>query len=159
MSTFTEIINQSEGRFRKHWLLSTACFVIFCPLVLFAFRTIAYGDAFLPKHLLFVAPITYIIRGVICLMIIWHCAYRKCGTKLLTFLLIVCPFKILSSIQQFLKKPFDVWDVVILSIEIALFLWWFLLSLKMKTVNKAIQGRMSIKNTPPKGQQDSCEGK
>lgn len=148
MNSFGCIINKSEEKTRKHWLLSTFCFLVFYPLTLFAFFAILSHWLPIPKNT-GIGLIAHAFTGLFSLWIVWHCAYKKYGTRLLTFWLIIIPFKQLASIVEVLKETWDLWTIFFLALDIGVFLWWYLLSLKMRKVNKSIQERLSFASRLP----------
>ena len=148
MSISSSVTNNSENRIRKHWLLSTASFLIFYPLALFAFLSFMSTRISIPEDAL-IEPLAHALAGSFALWLIWHCAYKKYGTKLLSLWLVVSPIKMLASIVECLKEcgEINVWVIALVSLEISIFLWWWLLSFKMKAVNKAIQERLFPRNS------------
>ncbi len=146
MSMPSSIANNSENRIRKHWLFSTASLLIFYPLALFAFFSFLSTRISISEEAL-IEPLAYAIAGLIPLWLIWHCAYRKHGTKLLSFWMVVSPIKMLASIVGCLKEPCNLWVIAFILLDVAIFLWWWLLSFKMKAVNKTIQERLSPRDS------------
>jgi hypothetical protein len=144
MNIPSSITNYSENRIRKHWLLSTACFLIFYPLALFAFVYFLSTRISIPEDAL-IEPLAHTLVGLFSMWLIWHCAYKKHGTKLLSLWMVVSPLKMLASVVECLKEACNIWMITLFLIEISIFLWWWLLSFKMKAVNKAIQGRLSLR--------------
>lgn len=149
MSMPSSVTNNSENRIRKHWLLSIASFLVFYPIALFAFLSVMSMSISIPEDTL-IEPLAYALAGSFSLWLIWHCAYKKHGTKLLSLWMVISPLKMLASIVEYLKEPCNAWVISIVLIEISIFLWWWLLSFKMKAVNKTIQERLSLKNAEPK---------
>lgn len=145
MSMPSSVTNDCENRIRKHWLLSAASFLIFYPLALFAFLSFMSTRISIPEGAL-IEPLAHALAGSFALGLIWHCAYKKHGTKLLSLWMVVSPIKMLASIAECLKESCNIWVISLVLIEISIFLWWWLLSFKMKAVNKTIQGRLSLKN-------------
>lgn len=149
MSESNFVISKSQNKTRKHWLLSTFSLLILYPLVLFAFFAVLSESVAIPKDAL-IESLIHAFAGIIPMWIIWHCAYRKYGTKFLTFWLVTSPIKALASIVEFLKESYDSWTIAYILLDLAFFSWWFIISLKMRTVNKTIQKRLSLKNVEPK---------
>lgn len=146
MSIPSSVTNNFENKIRKHWLLSIASFLVFYPIALFAFLSFMSMRISIPENAL-IEPLAHALVGSFSLWLIWHCAYKKHGTKLLSFWMVVSPIRMLASIVGFLKESCNAWVVAFVLIEISIFLWWWLLSFKMKAVNKAIQERMFPKNS------------
>jgi hypothetical protein len=140
------ITNYSENKIRKHWLLSAGSLFLFYPIVRFVLFLLLLPQGALSKGVL-MDSLAHVFSGTFVMLVIWHCAYRKYGTKLLSFWLFVSPLTMGASIMKALRESGDTWTVSFISFEVAVFLWWFLLSLKMRSVNKAVQERLSLKNT------------
>lgn len=140
MNTSNCVINKSEEKVRKHWLFSTWFFFFLYPIALFAFFAVLSEKVYIPEDAIY-EQLVYAIAGLIPIWLIWHCAYRKNGIKLLTFWLVVGPIKMLASIAEISNEPCNVWVNAFVAINIGLFIWWFLLSLEMRKVNKSIQER------------------
>ena len=81
----------------------------------------------------------YVTFGILSLWLIWYCAYKNPGTRLLTFWLVMSPIKRITNIGQKLSEPSGVLIIIALVIENGIFLWWYLLSLKLRKINKARQ--------------------
>jgi hypothetical protein len=82
---------------------------------------------------------------------IYHCAYKKHGTMLLTFQLICAAIvlvffsiMLLGSIisKNFVNPLTPVFNILHL-LNVCLSTWWYILSVKLRKVNKKLQGLMS----------------
>lgn len=72
-------------------------------------------------------------------LICYFCAYRKIGTKYLTFILISGPFSMLKDIVQGFKAISTVFSLVFLEIEVAFYLWWYRSTLSLRRLNKRMK--------------------
>jgi hypothetical protein len=149
MSIPSSVTNSSENRIRKHWLLSTASLLVFYPIALLAFASIMSMRISISEYT-FIRLFAGVLAGLTRLWLIWHCAYKKHGTKLLSFWMVVGPLQMIRAIVESLKGPCGAWDIVFVLIETLLFMWWWLFSFKMKTANETIQERLSLRNSEPK---------
>lgn len=145
MSVSSSVTNNCENRIRKHWLFSIASFLVFYPIGLFAFLSFMSMRISIPEDAL-IEPLAHALAGSFALWLIWHCAYKKHGTKLLSLWMVVSPIKMLASIVECLKETCNAWVVALVVVEISVFLWWWLLGFKMRAVNRAIQNRLSLRN-------------
>ncbi|MGC2595243.1 MAG: hypothetical protein WA347_03075 [Rhabdochlamydiaceae bacterium] len=68
---------------------------------------------------------------------IWFCAYRKPGTKLLSYMLFIQPINLLLLIVISLES-YGTWIVLIWMFTIPL-AWFYVASWKLRAVNKAIR--------------------
>jgi hypothetical protein len=147
MNASTCVISKSLNKTRKHWLFSTFSFLILYPLALalFSFFTDLSERIAISEDAL-IELLAYAFGGVIPMWMIWHCAYRKHGTRLLTFWLFVSPLQMLGAIVESCNSR----TLIFLLLNLAIFLWRLFMSIKMKAINKMIQERISLKNAEPK---------
>lgn len=140
MSLFT---TTSEEKIRNHWLLSTFCFLVLYPLLLCVLMAVLSVYVPVTQKGIY-EPLGYAASGTLSLLIIWHCAYRKFGNRLLRLWLVVVPARTFVSTMEYFKVPYSAWTIVFIVIETSLFLWWFVLTLKMLRINKAVRKRLPI---------------
>jgi hypothetical protein len=131
-------MNESEEKTRKHWLVASFCFLFFYPVASTALVAIIFS-----KTLTMLLAWTAVI-GLLQLWLIWHCAYKKHGTKLLTFWLFTAPLAQLGSVVIAFKIDCSAITIGNSIVQIGVFLWWYLLSLKLRKFNKAIQETTNI---------------
>lgn len=146
MSISSSVTNNFENRIRKHWLLSIASFLVLYPIVLFAFFSFISIRILIPEDVL-TELLAHAFAGLFALWLIWHCAYKKHGTKLLSLWMVLSPINMLVSIMESLKESCNALVLTFVLIDISIFLWWWLLSFKLKAVNKAIQERLLPKHS------------
>ncbi len=131
-------INKSEEKTHKYWLFSSLCMLVLFPLIVLGFMVTLSKQIDIPESVLYECLI-YVILGILSLWLIWYCAYKNPGTRLLTFWLFTSPIKRITQIGQELSESSDVLIIIPLIIESGIFLWWYLLSLKLRKINKARQ--------------------
>lgn len=68
-------------------------------------------------------------------------AYKKPGTKLLTFILVSSVLGVLRSFAELVKTNIDVYDVIDYAIYMPIFIWFVITSLNLRDLNKKVQGR------------------
>ncbi len=104
------------------------------------------------------------------LLVLWHCAYRKYGTKYLTLVLLTAPFGMLvgaisffvPSVEEGMRHYFAnslttfslslhetqiVWGWVFIAaylISMGVWVWWYILSFKLRRMNKKIRQEIRI---------------
>jgi hypothetical protein len=108
MSTSSTIINESMKKIRRHWLFSTFSFLVLYPFALFGFY-FALSKQYAVDQDILVNFLKYGITGILQMLIIWHCAYRKFGTKLLTFWLAIGSSRVFVSIIECLNDTWNIW--------------------------------------------------
>jgi len=96
MGLFT---TEAEEKIRKHWLFSTLCFLILYPLFLCAFLAILSLRVPLTEEAIY-EPLRYALSGALSMLIIWQCAYRKYGTRVLRFWLFITPIRMIGTIMR-----------------------------------------------------------
>jgi hypothetical protein len=140
------IFDKNEQKIRRHWLIATLCIYLGLPITWFSL-VFLIADMSQPMtasgalQLL----IMLLIPSLIITLLIWafyHCAYKKHGTRFLTFCLLV---SLLISARQlykiFLMGSIDFYELVAFLVNLPLFLWWVITSFKLRSLNKKLQMR------------------
>lgn len=133
---------------RKTWLIITiaqAALNVVLNLILFLLLIPEALDILHLSIFAIVSLLTYVIPTYI----LYHCAYKKYGTGLLTFILLISPIgfiKYLIDEIEGLRLSFSTLDSTLLTLSLFAFLMnvilgllWFWFSLKLRKVNKEVQ--------------------
>lgn len=126
-----------EKSLRKQWLIVSLLAIIGLPLV--TLGMMVYMAVRVPVS----AEIFYVYFAVIALTILtfyilYRCAYKKPGIRFLIFCLIIGPLlKIQGAVNAF-RVEHDGLTVFAVIFNLAFFVWWYVLSLKMVKINKRI---------------------
>ncbi len=86
--------------------------------------------------------LAYAFGGLIWFWVGYHCAYKKRGTKWLTFWLVVSPVGLLVELVGSAKEMQDMQGMVfilylvLLAATTAFFGWWYSMTLKMRKINR-----------------------
>lgn len=138
------MITEADAKTRKQWLINLFAITMLNEMFII-YKTLSSGLApnmpwwfnyyFIPQN---------IILSIVFLWITYRCAYKKPGTKLLTFFIILTPFSILINVVLFLmgKLPqiSGSWiEQSILLLQQAAGLWLLFLNWKMRLINKKLQ--------------------
>ena len=127
-------MTEKDKKTRRHWLIATLVYFLGFPALLFLIFVILAGD-----RLATIALFAFIlILSSIPFWIIYHCAYRKPGTKWLMFYLITVPIQFVSSLPSLRDDP-RAWLGIVICLPICI--WWYVLSLKLRKINKLQQPR------------------
>ncbi len=140
MNFSSDMVNTSEISTRKQWLLSSLCWLVLYP---FAVCTIFFSLSIwiqMPDDVI-TAPLSRAVGGLISMPLIWYFAYKKLGTKLLIFWLVISPGIQLTNSIESLMATRSSWMIMYVAIDAGVFLWWYLMSLKVRKVNKTIRER------------------
>ena len=145
-------ISTFDEKLRKRWLFATAINWVGWPLFIGSSFTLYFLFKGIPIFLLweiqdFQELLLLVPLGLIQMGIISYYAYKKNGTKYLTFCLIVGPLLFLNNIIKELKDgsvESPVW-LVCTGVEVAMYLWWYVLSIGLLKLNDKIQAQTSIK--------------
>ena len=138
MTTTLFEISQKEMKQRKDWLIATIVSFGLCPLL---------AITFFPKLSENTAPFNSIcyelaasaLVNLILFWMTWRCAYRKPGTKLLTFWVITGLIQVSFSALELFNTSSSVWNKVVNVINASIFLWWYVQCIKLRRINKRIQ--------------------
>lgn len=131
--------NKIEEKDRKHWLFLTYCYFVILPIFLSVFFAIQSQFFQISKDVPY-KFLEYAGSGLIQLWMIWYCAYRKHGTKLLTLWMMFGSMRTLLSTLKLLDgSSNNPWIVGATFLDILIYVWWHILSLRMRKINKRIQ--------------------
>lgn len=141
MDTAVCTIDSSKCKTHKLWFFSIFCYLFLYPLGMFLFFSVLGQEV--PMPIKFFNPLSFAIMTPIELWLIWHCAYRKPGTKLLTFWLFFSPLEWLISMVMALKES-NPWMIGFIPVDTSIFLWCYLMSIKVRNINKTINERLTL---------------
>jgi len=94
--------------------------------------------------------IVAITGSLIQLLISWHCAYDNYGTRWLMFWLIISPILFLRDLSAVFQDPeifnlepvpLTITIVFTLVFSLPIFIWHYILTIKMRKINKKIQAQ------------------
>lgn len=138
MSPLHAIASQSEIKTRKHWLFATLSYLIVGRFVALPFIMLLSMKEIDPTAVL-IGTIMAVILSIIPMLVIWHCTYRKFGTKLLTVWLVLC----LTDLFKIFLCAAPGWPKAVFILDVLVFIWWYVLSLKVRAINKRIRKRFA----------------
>lgn len=144
-----QILTKDEIKLRKRWWFCTIFRHVFCPLLacaLFACFTMEGMQFSAPLYLASLGTAAY---NLIPLVIIWCCAYRKCGTRMLTFWLIVSPIRMVADLSSVVTQNGSSIEYIACALDVMVLVWWYSLSLKMRKINKKLQEAIKEKIASP----------
>ncbi len=132
---------EKEKLLRKEWLiLSVILYFVFSPLLI---AQLILNSAQSTPELKGLLPV--LIALVFCaffaslyFFILYRCAYKKPGTRYLTFLLIVTSLSILRQLVS-LTLSFSILDLCISVVSLLGSVWWCFLSYKIRELNQKIK--------------------
>ena len=137
-----DTFEKSLVKTRQKWLISTVVYFFLYPVSVFTvFYLLSIQHPFPRQSLLASLGIT--IAGLVMVWALYECAYKKHGTKLLSFCLLAGQTFVLVRNIHLLSHPFDLWATLALVVEFSLYIWWRILSLKLKHYNKLVQAHHS----------------
>ena len=129
--------NPHEKFLKKQWLVISIIAILAWPLITLGFMTFISRK----EHIL--AEIYWIYLAVALLTVLifyllYRCAYVKPGIRFLTFVLIVGPLLKLKATIDALKVGHDHVTLIALAVNLGFYAWWYILSLKLRKMNKKI---------------------
>lgn len=135
-------MNEEQNSIRKNWLRT---------LVALLAMNFVFSIFFLPRDPAYVLmpPVAKMAAALMNALvplgfnyIVYHCAYKKRGTKLLTFLLILTPIVYAATIAAHwmgvVQWPRDFLVKVYTVVSTGLSVWWYVLNWKMRALNKSL---------------------
>ena len=136
-------MTEEQMKTKKQWLQAIFTIVGFNAI---------YSLYFTKNDLLFNAmPFWLKVYVIVCTFIlplglyylIYRCAYKKAGTKLLMFFLIFTPITVIGTVVASVmgKVPFPsgFWPWTFYAISMGLTLWWYVMNWKLRAVNKVLK--------------------
>lgn len=124
-----------EKSIRKQWLVISWIAILAWPLVTLAFMSFVAMKQHVPAGVFWVYLIVALIT-VFIFYILYRCTYVKPGIRFLTFCLIVGPILKLKATVDALKAGHDHVTLIALVVNLGFYAWWYILSLKMRKMNK-----------------------
>ena len=144
MSMYDSLMTDSEIKVRKRWLILTFWTFVVIPFIYYIWAYFKdFGDIQneLKTLKLFAASLLgFSAIKLFYSFVIWNFVYRKCGTKLLTLLLITTPLYSLLSIRYIIKYS-SLLSYSAIIVDFCTLPWWIVLSIKMRRINKSIKQR------------------
>lgn len=142
MSGMTErsIMDQKEEKIRRNWLLITIFYFLVFPLGSFVLS----GSLLLSKDQMYEAVryvwSGFVIFGFIFLSIFCYCAYKKHGTRLLTYCVVSIPYQLFSFFLTISMCNLFLKDVFLLLISYSImYILWYKSNLRLIKINKKLQ--------------------
>lgn len=138
-------MNEEQMNTRKNWLRA---------LIVLMAMNYAYSALYMPKDPAFILlpPLAKTITALSSLLLplgfnylVYHCAYKKAGTKLLTFLIIITPVIMIASAAMYIlgkvQLPKGFWFTAYMILSNGLALWLYLLHWKMRAINRSLRAQ------------------
>ena len=123
---------------RKAWLKSWQAVLgyhiagaVVCLLLSF---TLGWENGGKDLFLGFLRSLFAILWSVLC----YKCAYEKPGTKLLTFLSVLCGLGVLGKLSSLSQSDFSIYEIVDYLIFFPVFIWYIITSINLRSENKKI---------------------
>ena len=127
-------IDEKEQKTRKRWLKAAFSYFVFYPMALVTLLGGFSGEIRTAPSSFGTSILVVSLFSLIPFWILWHCAYVKNGTAWLTWCLIISPLQICMSF----KDGENAIQVLILLLNVFLFAWWYICSIKLRRINKKI---------------------
>ena len=134
----THQFTPKEKSLRKQWLVLSLIAILAWPIITLGFLAYLNSKEPVPKEFVGIY-LAVILVTVGVFYALYRCAYKKPGIRFLTFCLILGLLLKIQGAVSTLKQAQDSTTVVALIVNLAFYAWWFVLSLKLRKMNKAIQ--------------------
>lgn len=132
------MLSEEDALIRKKWFRSSLVYLISFPVVAVLILLIELLGK-IPTSTVVVLVSSVILGGWGVFGMSYLFAYRKFGTRYLTFLVTIGPFSMLKNIVQVLKGPQDLWSIIFVVTEITFYIWWYRCTLDLRKVNKKMK--------------------
>jgi len=127
----------NEKILKKQWLVLSIITILAWPLITLGFMTFISMKEHIPAGIYWVY-FSVVLLTVLIFYALYRCAYVKPGIRFLTFVLIVGPILKLKATFDALKVNHDYVTVIALAVNLGFYAWWYVLSLKLRKLNKKI---------------------
>ena len=127
-----------EKSLRKQWLIISLIAILAWPIITLAFMSYISMKEHVPQGVYLVYLAVALIT-ILLFFILYRCAYVKPGIRFLTFCLIIGPLLKLKATIDALKVGHDHVTLIALFANLAFYVWWYILSLKLRKMNKRIK--------------------
>lgn len=144
-------LSEKENKIRKRWLQALVCSHFLPPLCFFLIPFFAPDVS----EVAFKAAFISLVWGLISFSIVFHCTYRKSGAILLMLFLIFFPFVFIKFVVNWVlifllfnaevSASFNICFVFGFFIFISIGVWNYLLSLKLRRINKLRKANNKIR--------------
>lgn len=136
------VLNKTDERNRKLWMIAAICSLFIYPIFVFAFLNFMFPRS-LTNNELFYQTLGSVIGNFIGLWIFWHRAYRNHGLFLLTCLMVLGPVHMFVTLKSLFNHSYEWWAIGAMLIDIVLYVWWYVLSVKLRKINRKIRMQIS----------------
>jgi hypothetical protein len=130
-------LNPHEKSLKKQWLVISIIAILAWPLITLAFMTFISRKEHIPASIYWVY-FSIAVLTVLIFYVLYRCAYVKPGIRFLTFCLIVGPLLKLKATVDALRVGHDHVTLIALAVNLGFYAWWYILSLKLRQMNKKI---------------------
>ncbi|PIS02042.1 MAG: hypothetical protein COT85_07850 [Chlamydiae bacterium CG10_big_fil_rev_8_21_14_0_10_42_34] len=138
-------MNEQDNKTRKTWItlliITTIANISYSTINFFTAPVHTALQNATPQYSLFVISIS-IVGALLTGYIMYRCAYKKPGTKLLTFMIYSTPITYAATILMWMlgKLPeLTPTYSLYLAASTALTVWWYTLHLKMRAINRQLK--------------------
>lgn len=85
-----------------------------------------------------------LLTSIAASILLYYCAYKKHGTRLLTFYLVVNGICLIANPIFLLTNEVPFWLLLTQPVDFFLTAWWLYLTVKLRSLNKKIQRAISL---------------
>ena len=129
--------NSHEKSLRKQWLVISIIAILAWPLITLGFMSFISRKEHVPAGVYWVYFAVALLT-VLIFYVLYRCAYVKPGIRFLTLVLIVGPLLKLKATIDALRVGHDHVTLIALAVNLGFYAWWYILSLKLRKMNKKI---------------------
>lgn len=140
-------LTQAQKKLKNNWFALTIFRQSWFFMVMgFVYLTTPHAEQ--NKMEFYSSFINSLVGSIIYIFILYICAYKKPGTRFLTIALIGTAMQFAKSFDSSTLLHFDWWVTPMAILDIVLFIWWYVLSFKVKKLNSKIATGRLIDGLP-----------
>lgn len=134
MKTCPSYLAMRDRKTRSNWLILMIIVLFIFPVALFLSGAVL--EVFSSGKISHLDSLLVLVLNLIPFVMLYRFAFKLRGTKFLTFwLFLSLPVQINGIITSAPLESWDIWFLGIQSLYVLLFLWWWFLSLRLRSIN------------------------
>lgn len=142
--TSVPLLNEMDQKIRKKWLNVSYLMWIIYPLLAVGAELFLFNQGEMLDSLVITIFLSAYLLNLGVFYLLYHFAYKKFGTKWLTFVLCGGLVSISKGIFEVIHEPTDFLTIGLMVVNVPLYFWWFFRSVYLRNLNKKIQFQMKF---------------
>lgn len=138
-------LSEKDFKTRRLWLIvNFLCSIIFPVIIAVGSLLLSHEGSFWSTLLTLAVTLVFCFFAlVVPFYILYHCAYARPGTRLLTWVLVLSPLGMLYNLGVTFKAGWNIGESAWFNLALGMlvFSWTYVLNLRLRRINKLLQAR------------------